>query len=106
MFDLFVTILRVLFCGFQSHHQLLLENLALRHQLTVLQRSVPRAKLKRVDRFLWVCHCVAGTKAHCPRSPWQNPMVERLIGSLRRECSGPRHRFNEKHLRRILARTI
>jgi transposase InsO family protein len=54
MFDLFVTILRVLFCGFQSHHQLLLENLALRHQLTVLQRSVPRAKLKRVDRFLWV----------------------------------------------------
>lgn len=54
MFDLFATILRVLFCGFQSRHQLLLENLALRHQLTVLQRSVPRAKLKRADRFLWV----------------------------------------------------
>jgi putative transposase len=54
MFDLFATILRVLVCGFQSRQQLLLENLALRHQLTVLQRSVPRAKLKRADRFLWV----------------------------------------------------
>jgi hypothetical protein len=50
MFDLFVTILRVLFCGFQSRQQLLLENLALRHQLNVLQRSVPRAKLKSADR--------------------------------------------------------
>jgi hypothetical protein len=39
MFDLFATILRVLFCAFQSCQQLRLENLALRHQLTVLQRS-------------------------------------------------------------------
>jgi putative transposase len=54
MFDLFATTLRVLFCGFQSRSQLLLENLVLRHQLTVLQRSVPRAKLKSADRFLWV----------------------------------------------------
>ena len=35
MCDLFVTILRVLFCGFHSRHQLLLDNLALRHQLAV-----------------------------------------------------------------------
>ena len=54
MFDLFATILRVLICGFQSRHQLPLENLALRHQLTVLRRSFPRARLKRADRFLWV----------------------------------------------------
>jgi hypothetical protein len=54
MFDLFATILRILFCGFQSRHQLLLENLALRHQFTVLRRSVSRAKLKSPDRFLWV----------------------------------------------------
>jgi len=60
MFDLFVTILRVLFCGFQSHHQLLLENLALRHQLTVLQRSVPRAKLSGSTGFYGYCYCVAG----------------------------------------------
>ena len=54
MFDLFATTLRVLFCGFQSRRQLLLKNLALRHQLTVLQRSVSRAKLESADRFLWV----------------------------------------------------
>ena len=54
MFALFATILRVLFCGFQSRRQLMLENLALRHQLTVLQRSARRAKLKGADRFLWV----------------------------------------------------
>jgi len=54
MFDLLATIPRVLFSGFQSRRQLLLENLALRHQLMVLRRSVPRATLQRVDRFLWV----------------------------------------------------
>jgi putative transposase len=31
-----------------------LENLALRHQLLVVQRSVPRAQLSRWDRILWV----------------------------------------------------
>ena len=31
-----------------------LENIALRHQLAVLQRSVPRPKLHRSDRLLWV----------------------------------------------------
>ncbi len=54
MFDLFATILRILFSGFQSRDQLLLQNLALRHQLMVLQRSVPRPNLKRADRLLWV----------------------------------------------------
>jgi peptide/nickel transport system substrate-binding protein len=27
-----------------------------------------------------------------PRSPWQNPYVERLIGTLRRECLDPGRR--------------
>jgi hypothetical protein len=40
MSDLFATILRVLLRGFHSRQQLLLENLAVRYQLTVLQRSV------------------------------------------------------------------
>ncbi|MGO9453889.1 MAG: integrase core domain-containing protein, partial [Candidatus Binataceae bacterium] len=37
-----------------------------------------------------------------PRSPWQNPYVERVIGSIRRECLDHLIIFNEHHLRRVL----
>jgi transposase InsO family protein len=37
-----------------------------------------------------------------PRSPWQNPFVERVIGSIRRDCLNHVIVFNEPHLRRIL----
>lgn len=37
-----------------------------------------------------------------PRSPWQNAYVERVIGSIRRECLDPLI-FNERHLRRALS---
>jgi putative transposase len=37
-----------------------------------------------------------------PRSPWQNAYVERLIGSIRRECLDHVVVVNEHHLRRIL----
>jgi transposase InsO family protein len=36
------------------------------------------------------------------RSPWQNPYVERVIGSIRRECLDHTIVINEKHLRRVL----
>jgi transposase InsO family protein len=38
-----------------------------------------------------------------PRSPWQNPYAERLIGTLRRECLDHVLIFDERHLRWILA---
>src|SRR5215471_13985890 len=38
------------------------------------------------------------------RSPWQNGYVERLIGSIRRECTDHLIVFSEEHLRRILAK--
>jgi putative transposase len=38
-----------------------------------------------------------------PRSPWQNPFVERLIGSIRRECLNHVIILNEGHLRRLLS---
>jgi transposase InsO family protein len=38
-----------------------------------------------------------------PRAPWQNPYVERLIGSMRRECVDHVLVLNERHLRRLLA---
>jgi transposase InsO family protein len=37
-----------------------------------------------------------------PRSPWQNAYVERLIGSIRRDCLDHLIIFNEAHLRRVL----
>jgi transposase InsO family protein len=37
-----------------------------------------------------------------PASPWQNPYVERLIGSIRRECLDHVIVLNETHLRRVL----
>jgi len=38
-----------------------------------------------------------------PRSPWQNAYVERVIGSIRRECLDHVIVVNERHLRRILS---
>ena len=37
-----------------------------------------------------------------PRSPWQNPYAERLIGSIRRECLDHVIVLGEKHLLRLL----
>jgi transposase InsO family protein len=37
-----------------------------------------------------------------PRSPWQNPYVERVLGSIRREYLNHVIVLHDKHLRRIL----
>ena len=39
---------------FRSHRKLLLENLALRQQLTVFKRKHPKPKLAPIDKFFWV----------------------------------------------------
>jgi transposase InsO family protein len=41
-------------------------------------------------------------KPIAPGSPWQNGYVERLIGTIRRECVDQMIVFGEAHLRRIL----
>jgi len=38
-----------------------------------------------------------------PRSPWQNPYAERLIGSIRRDCLDHFIILNARHLKRTLA---
>jgi len=43
-----------LLLAFRTRHSLVLENLALRHQIVVLQRSSKRPRLKMRDRVFWV----------------------------------------------------
>jgi putative transposase len=40
--------------GVRTQRSLVLENLALRHQLAVLLRTAPRARLRTADRLFWV----------------------------------------------------
>ena len=47
-------LLRACFSGLRSSQQLALENLALRHQIEVLQRTAGRPRLRTADRALWV----------------------------------------------------
>jgi putative transposase len=56
------TFLRALLLGSTA---IALENMALRHQLAVLQRSVRRPRLSRWDRILWVglSRCWAGWRS-------------------------------------------
>ena len=49
----FATLLATLSSTVRSRAALELENLALRHQIGVLQRSAKRPKLTPVDRLLW-----------------------------------------------------
>jgi putative transposase len=37
-----------------------------------------------------------------PRSPWQSPYVERVIGSIRRECLDNVVVLHQRHLHRLL----
>jgi transposase InsO family protein len=55
MFGVFLAVLRSLAAAFQPRRQLLLENLALRHQLLVLSRNARKPKFSNSDRLLWIC---------------------------------------------------
>jgi putative transposase len=72
------------------------------------EETAPRYLLRDRDQiygeeFRWR---IAGMKIEevitAARSPWQNPFVERLIGSIRRECLDHVIVLSESHLRRIL----
>jgi len=39
---------------FRSKHDIVLENLALRHQLVVQQRSIKRPKINNSDHIFWI----------------------------------------------------
>src|SRR6202521_3192640 len=44
----------------------------------------------------------SGEVRSAPRSPWQSPFVERVIGSIRRECLDHVIVFDESSLRRTI----
>jgi putative transposase len=54
MITLLLHLLRLLPFLFGGHRQLALENLALRHQLSVYKRTTTRPKLRTTDRLFWI----------------------------------------------------
>jgi hypothetical protein len=54
MAGMITLILTGLLRGVRTQRSLVLVNLALRHQLVVLQRTVPRPRLRTADRLFWV----------------------------------------------------
>jgi putative transposase len=54
MLNVVLTIFRTLLSSFKGRRKLLLENLALRHQLMVIRRQVERPRLTNADRALWI----------------------------------------------------
>ncbi len=54
MITLLLHLLRLLPFFFGGHRQLAIENLALRHQLSVYKRTTTRPKLRPTDRLFWV----------------------------------------------------
>ena len=70
--------------------------------------TAPRYLLRDWDAVYGECftRCLANMGIReviiAPRAPWQNPFVERVIGSIRRECLDHCLILNEAHLRRLL----
>ncbi len=68
----------------------------------------PKYLLRDRDRIYgsWFGNRVRGMEIEevliAPHSPWQSPLVERLIGSIRRACLDPVLVIDEAHLRRVL----
>ena len=54
MAGMLTLILTGLLFALRTQRALVLENLALRHQLAVLQRTAPRPRLRTADRLFWV----------------------------------------------------
>jgi putative transposase len=86
------------------------EILALRHQITVLERQLSgtRVQFTAPDRaftrvFDEVFFSLGARVIRTPvRAPRANAIAERWVGTVRRECTGRLLIYNEHHLRRVL----
>jgi len=66
----------------------------------ILQRQ-SESNMKTTELFRQTYRLATGEAEW--RSPWQNPYVERLTGSIRRDCLNHVVVLNDRHLKRILA---
>jgi putative transposase len=72
--------------------------------------TAPRYLIRDRDQTYGECECFRNRLKDmgiievltAPQSPWQNPLTERLVGSIRRECLDHVIVLGEKDLRRIL----
>lgn len=83
-----LAVLWSLSAAFRTRRHLVLENLALRHQVAVLSRNSRKPKLRNVDRLVWIClravwsrwqHAHAGPHALKQPHAWRtrsDPLVE------------------------------
>ena len=83
MFDLFRLWLGAVLRGFRTRRSLMLENLALRQQLTVFKRQQPRPRLGAIDKLFWVVTLeFLGSVAF--RSACREPVLTEAVGLLSR----------------------
>jgi Integrase core domain len=92
MFGLLIRVLLVVRSFFAARASREAEVLVLGRQLLVFSRKTRRHRgLWNIDRLIWVWlyRLFPSIRDHpvAAPSPWQNGYVERLIGSIRRECS-------------------
>ena len=55
MLNAILSLFRMILLILGGYEQVALENLALREQLAIFQRSVRRPKIRPTDRLFWVC---------------------------------------------------
>src|SRR2546421_6340919 len=55
MLNAILSLFRMILLILGGYEQVALENLALREQLAIFQRSVPQPKIRPTDRLFWVC---------------------------------------------------
>ncbi len=92
MAGMITLILTGLLFALRTRRTLVLENLALRHQLAVLQRAAPRPRLGTSDRLFWVLLSRLW-------SGWADAVsVVQPATVIRWQRTG----FNQTHLRRLL----
>ena len=96
-----VLCVRALFSDFNTHRELGLRNLTLGQHIAVLRRSLKRPRVKDFVRS--VSRLGIEQVQMVPGSSWQFPFVERLIGSIRRECLDHMIIAGERQLRLLFS---